>query len=68
MHVGPISWGGLAAYVVTLRNITDRKAVERKLKESEERYALAAQGSHDGLWDWDLTADRLYTSLHAGTR
>ena len=62
MHVGPISWGGLAAYVVTLRNITDRKAVELKLKEGEERYALAAKGAHDGLWDWDLTADRLYTS------
>ena len=62
MHVGPISWSGLDAYVVTIRNITDRKRVELRLKESEERYALAAQGANDGLWDWDLIADRLYTS------
>jgi diguanylate cyclase (GGDEF)-like protein/PAS domain S-box-containing protein len=62
MHVGPITWSGQDAYVVTLRNITDRKLVERQLKDSEERYALAARGAHDGLWDWDLTADRLYTS------
>jgi diguanylate cyclase (GGDEF)-like protein/PAS domain S-box-containing protein len=31
-------------------------------RESEQRYALAANGSHDGLWDWDLTADALYVS------
>ncbi len=62
MHVGPISWNRLDAYVVTVRDITDRKAVERQLKESEERYALAARGANDGLWDWDLIADRLYTS------
>ena len=31
-------------------------------QESEERYALAAAGSNDGLWDWDPTQDRLYCS------
>ena len=62
MHVGPILWNGLDAHVVTVRNITDRKAVERRLKESEERYALAARGANDGVWDWDLLTNRLYTS------
>ena len=62
MHVGPILWNGLDAHVVTVRNITDRKAVERQLKESEERYALAARGANDGVWDWDLLNNRLYTS------
>ena len=32
------------------------------LQSSEERYALAAQGSKDALWDWDLTSDRIYIS------
>ncbi len=31
-------------------------------KVAEERYSLAAQGANDGLWDWDLVADRIYYS------
>jgi diguanylate cyclase (GGDEF)-like protein/PAS domain S-box-containing protein len=62
MHVGPISWGGNDALVVTLRDITGRKTVERELRASEERYALAAHGANDGLWDWDLVANCLHTS------
>lgn len=34
----------------------------RAAKESEQRYAMAATGSNDGLWDWDIVADRLYVS------
>jgi diguanylate cyclase (GGDEF)-like protein/PAS domain S-box-containing protein len=31
-------------------------------RRSEQRYALAAAGSNDGLWDWDVPADHLYCS------
>ena len=41
--------------------ITHQRAL-RRLAESEERHALALQGANDGLWDWDVRADRLYFS------
>ncbi|MGC1309250.1 MAG: EAL domain-containing protein [Phormidesmis sp.] len=34
----------------------------QRLKSSEERYALAIEGSQDGIWDWDLIGDRIYYS------
>lgn len=43
-------------------DITERLLSESALRESEERYAVAALGSNDGLWDWDLRLDLVYFS------
>ncbi len=33
-----------------------------QMQVAQERYALAAQGANDGLWDWDLVTNEIYLS------
>jgi len=40
----------------------ERARMDERLRVSEQRYALAARGANDGLWDWDVVAGRAYYS------
>ena len=57
--LAPMAGGG---FVVMLSDATERRRSELRLMESEERYALASAGANDGLWDWNLSTNRLYFS------
>lgn len=45
--------------LVTLYDITERKQMEAKLRESGERLALATRVGGIGIWDWDIAKDEL---------
>ncbi len=59
IRVNPLEGGG---FVATYSDVTAARLAARRLSESEERYALAAAGANDGLWDWELKSDRVFYS------
>ncbi|MEQ8584687.1 MAG: EAL domain-containing protein [Thalassobaculaceae bacterium] len=59
VRITPLENGGS---VIVYDDITAREDAQRALRQSEERYALAAAGSNDGLWDWDLATNTIYLS------
>ncbi|MDJ0715190.1 MAG: EAL domain-containing protein [Prochloraceae cyanobacterium] len=54
--------GHIQGIVWVARDITEQHRAEKALRESEQRYALAARAVNDGLWDWDVKADLFYFS------
>jgi PAS domain S-box-containing protein len=49
----------------SVADIDSRRRAEEALRLSEERFALAVAGSNDGILDWDVVNDRMYTSERA---
>jgi PAS domain S-box-containing protein len=49
--------------LLTLRDVTAQRHAHERLRESEERLALAVAGAREGVWDMDLeTGDVVYSA------
>ena len=46
----------------SVSDIDVRKRAEEALRASEERYALAMTGSHEGHWVWDMASHQVFVS------
>jgi len=50
---------------VLMRQISRLYEARESLETSEQRFALAVAGSNDGIVDWDVVHDRMYSSERA---
>ncbi len=54
--------GELKGLQGSTRSIEERKRAEKQLRQSEERWQFAIEGSGDGLWDWNPRTNEVFYS------
>jgi PAS domain S-box-containing protein len=61
-YKSPLSLGNEAdiGLIETIVDITEKNKSDEKIRQSEERYALATLATRDGIWDWNLENEKLY--------
>lgn len=57
-----ITLGGKRCLLTIGNDITEWKQAEEALRQSEERWQLAATGTTDGIWDWDVARHTVFLS------
>ena len=62
MSAIPIEYSGEAAIFSIYNNITERRAINERLRESERRYRLLAENVSDVIWMLDFDLKVLYCS------
>jgi PAS domain S-box-containing protein len=61
-HWSDLEIGILKTAAALIAGAIERTESDERLRLSEQRYALAARGANDGLWDLDMATGRAYFS------
>lgn len=61
-HWSELEIGILKTAAALIAGAIERTESDERLRLSEQRYALAARGANDGLWDLDVVTGRAYFS------
>ena len=61
-HWSELEIGILKTAAALIAGAIERRESDERLRLSEQRYALAARGANDGLWDLDVVTGRAYFS------
>ncbi len=54
--------GDAKGFIEVTEDVTEQKRMEKKLREKEERLAMALEAANDGIWDWDVPSGKVYFS------
>lgn len=63
LAVSEMQINGERIFIGAMRDVSERKRVERDLKESEARLARAQKIARLGYWWWDIETDQSYFSV-----
>jgi PAS domain S-box-containing protein len=55
-----VTLDGTPCILAIMRDVTERRAAEQALRESEERFQIAACATNDAIWDWNLATNALW--------
>ncbi|MDN3593693.1 PAS domain S-box protein [Zunongwangia endophytica] len=59
------SEGEISGYVGVATDISKLKNIQEELKQSEQRWQFALEGSGDGIWDWEIDSNTQFLSKRA---
>jgi diguanylate cyclase (GGDEF)-like protein/PAS domain S-box-containing protein len=62
LHGRSLEIGGERYCIGVGRDISERRRVEREIRDAKERLDLALEGSNLALWDWDLSSNEVFFS------
>lgn len=59
--------GNITGLLSSGQDITKQRQLIEEVETQKQRFELAVAGTHDGLWDWDLTTNQAYHSIRFET-